>query len=111
MLMGRLIDKGKVVDKISDLFFDKYEEKANSDLTEFYKEVLKILINEKGQSEWISVKDKLPESDGFYLAWYTFNDGRHACDIFYYNCCGSSMSSAITHWMTLPEPPKEGGAE
>lgn len=40
--MSSLIDKGKVADKISDLFLDKYEAKANSDLMEFYKEVLKI---------------------------------------------------------------------
>lgn len=57
--------------------------------------------------EWISVKDRLPEKDGFYLAWYTFKDGGHACDIFYYNYgYSASLSSAITHWMFLPEPPK-----
>ena len=57
------------------------------------------------KNKWISVKDRLPESDGFYLAWYTFKDGGHARDIFYYNC-GSPISSTITHWMLLPEPPK-----
>ena len=84
--MGRLIDKGKVVDKISDLFLDKYEEKASSDLTEFYKEVLKILINEKGQSDWISVKDRLPEPSEKGLAYGV---------------------KTVTHWMPLPKPPKE----
>jgi hypothetical protein len=54
---------------------------------------------------WISVKDRLPESDGFYLAWYTFKDGGHALDIFYFNA-GSPISNAITHWQHLPEPPK-----
>ena len=57
-------------------------------------------------NEWISVKDRLPDKDGFYLAWYTFNDGRQACDIFYHNCCGTSISSAITHWMPLPQKPE-----
>ena len=103
--MSSLIDKGKVADKISNLFLDKYEAKANSDLTKFFKEVLKILVNDKGQP-WISVKDRLPESDGFYLAYYTFRDGGHAYDMFYYNC-GVPISSAITHWAYLPKPPKE----
>ena len=59
-----------------------------------------IFDEEKGQ--WISVKDRQPERDGFYLAWYTFKDGSHACDMFYYN--GSFISSSITHWMPFPEP-------
>lgn len=56
-------------------------------------------------SEWISVKDRLPKSDGFYLAWFTFEDGLHGYDIFYYNC-GVSLPSSLTHWMPLPEPPE-----
>lgn len=57
-------------------------------------------------AEWISVKDRLPDKDGFYLAWYTFKGNGHTRDIFYYNC-GSPMHSAITYWAYLPEPPKE----
>lgn len=60
--------------------------------------------------QWISVEDRLPDKDGFYLAWYTFKDGGHACDIFYYNC-DSPILSAITHWTYLPEPPKENDTE
>jgi hypothetical protein len=37
MLMSDLISKKQMVDKIEDLFLDKYEEKANSDLTGFFK--------------------------------------------------------------------------
>lgn len=64
------------------------------------------LEQELKKYEWVSVKDRLPEKDGFYLAWYTFKGNGHTRDIFYYNC-GSPMPSAITHWMALPEPPKE----
>ena len=65
----------------------------------------KRISNIKPKSEWIQVKDRLPDKDGFYLAYYTFKDGRHARDIFYYNC-GSPISSTITHWMPIPELPK-----
>lgn len=59
----------------------------------------------KEQTTWISVKDRLPEIDGFYLCWFTFEDGVHGYDIFYYNC-GVSLPSSLTHWRPLPEPPE-----
>lgn len=79
-------------------------EQARSAVRELRKKVAEQFANM--QNEWISVKDRMPDKDGFYLAWYTFNDGGHACDMFYYNV-GSPISSAITHWTYLPEPPKE----
>ena len=84
-------------------------EQARSAVKELRKKVAEQFANM--QNEWISVKDRLPDKDGFYLAYYTFKDGRHACDIFYHNCCGTSISSAITHWMILPESPKENNNE
>lgn len=110
--MSSLIDKGKVADKISDLFLDKYEAKANSDLTEFYKEVLKILINEKGQSNWTSVKDRLPEksvpvlicANGHRVTAY-YDKVKEVFRLtedenLYY------LTEYVTHWMPLPTPPE-----
>lgn len=54
---------------------------------------------------WIPCIERMPERDGFYLAYYTFADGRHACDIVYFNV-GAPISSSITHWMPLPDPPE-----
>ena len=51
--------------------------------------------------EWISVKDRLPER-GTVLA----TDGQIVI-----TAPSSSVTAdgiAITHWMPLPEPPKEG---
>ena len=52
-------------------------------------------------AEWISVKERLPE-DGKYVLAYSADDdfmkveARHHFGVF-----------QITHWMPLPEPPKE----
>ena len=111
--MGSLIDKGKVVDKISDLFLDKYEAKANSDLTGFFKEVLKILVNDKGQSGWISVSDSLPKDNELVICATT--DGIVRLYEYYatkgYNkphfWNGALIADKkITHWMPFPEPPQ-----
>lgn len=86
--MGNLIDKGKVADKISDLFLDNYPD-PSKELETFYKEVLKIVVNEEGQP-WISVKDRLPEPSEKVLTYGV---------------------KTVTHWMPLPEPPKENNNE
>lgn len=59
-------------------------------------------------SEWISVKDRLPEMKGYYLVCYPFYN-RQEINIVYFR--GKSQwakcSKYITHWMPLPEPPKK----
>lgn len=124
--MTDLISKRQMVEKINDLFLDKYEAKANSDLTEFYKEVLKILINEKGQSNWIPVKDGLPEDDGEYMVWsdefeicefdaesQTFGYTYYEYDEMYSRlvCWDDCINKKVTHWTYLPDAPESEGIE
>lgn len=58
---------------------------------------------------WISVKDKLPE-DGEVLC---YGHGEYLVGSLYelygkYNCeADDTMIENVTHWMPLPEPPKE----
>lgn len=68
--------------------------------------------------QWISVKDRLPEEDVTVLAFvnYSVNDARlERIDSAAYRgklwLMGSDIYSErfITHWMPLPEPPKEEG--
>lgn len=56
-------------------------------------------------TRWIPCSERMPEQSGIYLAYYTYKDGTHAIDIAYINA-GNDLGS-ITHWMPLPEPPKE----
>ena len=67
---------------------------------------------------WISVDDKLPDSDTTVLIWYTADSlfGRFGDYgvTHYRESSGWSKASligdnqAIFYWMPLPEPPKEG---
>lgn len=59
---------------------------------------------------WISVKERLPEKCGTYLCNYEFEEsGRIVMSCDYLGSeRWSFMQSSITHWMQLPEPPKEG---
>lgn len=62
--------------------------------------------------EWISVKDRLPADDATYLVygrnWYGivvaiyYGDGKWLAsnDL-------TNITRFVTHWMPLPEPPKE----
>lgn len=67
-------------------------------------------------SEWISVKERLPETAGEYLVVY------HPChwdavsekvcvgiDTFRWKTAWAKKKyQRVTHWMLLPESPKEG---
>ena len=60
------------------------------------------------QGEWISVNDRLPENasdvlvytNAIYIGWYDahFN---------HWTVYGFGKAKNVTHWMPLPEPPKE----
>lgn len=72
--------------------------------------------------EWISVKDRLPKKNGRYLC-YTEFPNISSVGVYYYGRLeneddrkgfyffdseyGDVEASNVTHWMELPEPPKE----
>lgn len=71
---------------------------------------LQAKVNTYCVPQWISVKDRLPEKHGWYLMarkkTYPTDSGMQVC----FFCHGRFMVDKkikITHWMPLPEPPKE----
>jgi hypothetical protein len=65
------------------------------------------------KSEWISVKDRLPEIDTYVLAYSTKYE---RVDVYYYarenewwdyEGWASAIYFGITHWMPIPAPPTE----
>lgn len=56
---------------------------------------------------WINVEDRLPDDDDSYLVW----NGNHIFVAIYWGggewMFDSYATHEVTHWMPLPEPPKE----
>lgn len=67
----------------------------------------------KAERRWIPVTERLPETNGQYLCYVrscAFR-GSHYCSILNYDKngfrSGHIYTDDVTHWMPLPEPPKE----
>ena len=73
----------------------------------------------KVPDKWVSVKDRLPEKSGQYLCWFGANKVAIGPAIVTYvdewkafgNLVSLEKYPNITHWMPLPEPPKEDNNE
>ena len=69
-------------------------------------------LEKQATQEWISVDDRLPEEDGYYLCCIksSLYPDRVYIDIL--ECDKGSFeeghiyTDTVTHWMLLPEPPK-----
>lgn len=63
--------------------------------------------------EWVSVKERLPEASGYYLiaCRYPYCGKSNGIDISYFQHKAKNWKKIrdlyVTHWMPLPEPPKE----
>ena len=77
---------------------------------------LRKMAEELGQrqaaSSWISVKDRLPEEGGVVMCRHKAFEYPVFCqwdesDLCWVNKHWTYGSGLITHWMPMPEPPKE----
>lgn len=66
-----------------------------------------IVANAPTAVDWISVNDRLPDEGKYVLVWES--QGFAYCDKLIYGIwnIGANNGAIITHWMPLPEPPKE----
>ena len=58
------------------------------------------------KTEWISVEERLPDRNGRYLTHCNV-EGQSLVCILYFCKVGGFNEGTVTHWMPLPEPPKE----
>ena len=77
---------------------------------DFYK-TAEAALREWGQSEWVSVKDRLPENGETVLVYRPTMKIQYMTSYYWYRFCDGAIdiqgNDVITHWMPLPEPPKE----
>jgi hypothetical protein len=60
-------------------------------------------------TEWISIKERLPENDKKVLVWQKYEEnilGGERIMFYKYNTWNGAGFGKITHWMEFPEPPK-----
>ena len=78
------------------------------------------LINAQPKEEgWIPVTERLPDTFGEYNVAVKAMDGTFYSDYADYDRFAKKwttglffeIGSKVTHWMPLPEPPKDGGGE
>ena len=66
-----------------------------------------LIANGVTVQEWISVKDRLPEGANTVLAVDSDGTTASAYYVGNWHSGGDLEEDDITHWMPLPEPPKE----
>lgn len=128
-------DREKLIELIQDGIRKGLRARGDDRLDYSFEVVADHLIaNGVTVQRWIPVTERLPEEDGEYLVWFGRNmfehyaevryfakdgeavdkyDLRHEKNVWYYYdsewgyvaCCN------VTHWMPLPEPPKEGESD
>lgn len=60
--------------------------------------------------QWISVKDRQPQENGFYLTYYSkqIHVSQWLISANWYNEHGGNVTNNVEYWQPLPEPPKDG---
>lgn len=126
------MDRAEAIRKIAyGLEMETSEPTSFGQLTVVRTDALKVALaalREQEQSQWVSVNERLPEDDhsvnkhiegekfGF-LTVLAYNGVVKQTNRFFCNAtqfglpktCGWEWASSnVTHWMPLPEPPKEG---
>lgn len=101
-----------VREKLVELFYEN-NVRCDQKIEGLADDVIDIIDHGVTAQEWISVKDRLPEEKVncivYYQHAYCDNDGYWAIGFCFYD--GEKfridLLYNVTHWMPLPEPPKE----
>ena len=96
----RMIDADKLKERIVVVYESLHNYK-------FVNLLYKWIDQQPTADKWISVKDKLPDEGKYVLVWES--QGFAYCDKLVCGIwnIGANNGAIITHWMPLPEGPRE----
>jgi hypothetical protein len=98
----RLIDADAVIEKYGDWYVEEGPEIG-------FIGALKSLIDEQQTvSGWISVKDRIPDTYKAVITYDKYSGVKENWLLKSKPCVSWSQGFHVTHWMPLPEPPKDG---
>lgn len=120
--MARAIDVDVLANKIMEIW-DRAENEGRTDIANFIANIIVPCIvgtpTIEPKQEWISVKDRLPEVGQKVLVCDVGPDSDHGIRALSLECDEKGTywddgdgwwfePEDMSHWMPLPEPPKEG---
>ena len=118
-----------VREKLVELFYDN-NVRCDQKIEGLADDVMDIIANGVTVQEWVSVDDRLPENDGSYLVTMNSFGGRKYIGVRWFAKDGEAVNEyelagqenvwyyhdsewgyisidSVTHWMPLPQLPKE----
>lgn len=93
---------------------DEYGICYTSDFVKAVETVLQMLKNGADEREWIPVTERLPIQGEDVLAWaapFVSKAWRNEKGDWVTTHGPAASLKPVTHWMPLPKPPEDGGAE
>jgi len=93
---------------------DKAQSDAVNEACRIAAEVLRTATDTNVSEKWISVKDRLPKEQGYYLVCCLWGEGtlyeKQGVDLIYFRGKQhwAKHEECITHWTYLPKPPEKG---
>lgn len=89
---------------------EAYDDPERKEKYEALNAAIDLINNPSMLQRWISVEERLPENDDYYLTYTT----EYTCEVYRYDgdgewvtAWGDTANHDITHWMPLPERPEE----
>lgn len=101
----RMIDADALIEKCGDWYVEEGTEEG-------FIGTLKSLIDEQPTvSRWISVRDMLPGTYQRVITYDKYSGVKENLLLLSWPCVSWSIGFHVTHWMPLPEPPKDGDGD
>lgn len=109
------IDKVEVGAKIQMMYIRcEMDYGGENDFCRGMRKALRIIENMpaadvKPAKQWISVKDRQPQENGFYLTYYSkqIHVSQWFISANWYNEHGGNVTNNVEYWQPLPEPPQD----